>query len=268
MATLRKDVEMFKSHELVLIRTCLSRYLVDSSEEVRMEEEEEWNNTATYLYNNPPTQPFPLTARSSQLKPRLFPDVDRLEEDLENMSTLWNIACRTYKMEKKTMKTPVSIFCSEAFGNTLNPLKEDVAAIELKVSATTNDVLTNVKSTIEVVSVIAASLSMLQDHSIKGLYRAKLESLFNIRQLRNIGPLVRQKEVELKVRRRRRTHYKEKPPSFPHSITLTQLSTWLASLLSLADHFCIFGESTGAQPKGILQAINIRRQLALPTHCK
>jgi hypothetical protein len=38
MATLRKDVEMFKAHELVLINTCLSRYLVDSSEEVRVNE--------------------------------------------------------------------------------------------------------------------------------------------------------------------------------------------------------------------------------------
>ena len=129
-----------------------------------------------------------------QLKPRLFPEVDRLEEDLENMSTLWNIADRTLKMEKKMMKTPVSIFQSVTFDNTLVPLMEDVAAIELKVSASTNDVLTNVKSTIERQSVVAASLSMLQDRSIKGLYKAKLESLFGIRQLRSVAPFVKQKE--------------------------------------------------------------------------
>jgi len=52
MADLRKDVEMYKHNEAVLIKTCTTRYLVDSSD----------SNSA------------------GELKPRLFNEVDRAEE--------------------------------------------------------------------------------------------------------------------------------------------------------------------------------------------
>ena len=164
---LRKEVDTFDFEQNVLRETCISRYLIEAN-------------------GNAP----------AELKPVIFHEVERLEENLRVLLNLWSLVHASESLMNNVEDTIVNTFDSGSFNAQLFEVESACSRTDLEVDVSTNEVLARAKKTIARTKVIAACVTVLKAKEIRGIYRKQIEKLYSFSPevMKRIKPLIRQQE--------------------------------------------------------------------------